>query len=609
MRTFLLLLGVAGALCDGQSRAVEPVSPKPTVSSWQKKLQDPNMQVRQSAVEALGKLGTEAKAALPDLEKLVRADIPPAMLGAVAVALAGIDPESSTMPQVVRLLVKTPTPIVRCRSGPPPSLAVQFYHQYPDLTLRHAVKLLEDKETLVRQEAAGLLGEVHSGTQERAGEALLKALKDTDPGVRAIAVRSLSQVASGKIRQAIPVVLKLLEARLFDGYGTSAIFKSYAAEMCPLLIRALDGKSAAEQAELASALYHFRATSLPLLVAALDDPATPIRRGAIAVLTQIGPDARTAIPKLVELTGLQRGCRVVVRDTVTPLDAVEALLRVDPAFQSLPKWRSTVETLVLRHNPVDQNRAVSILRRVGPAAKPAAPTLLAAMNDSTGELRVYMALTLIELDRAQDAKALPIFLNALKAPVPARQWEVVRALAEIGPLAKDALPDLRKLLQEKKSTPEQRLAVATTLTRIDRREIAACLPVVLEPLQQGRRRVGRDLDRLILLTTWGAEARPAAPVMRKLVTTPDIDPGIQMGAAVALVLLGADENEIGMKAIRAVVRDREEEYGQYQLLHILGRLGPLGKPLAPVVRPLLRDARLGQETRMVLAKMEPKAAK
>jgi HEAT repeat protein len=468
---------------------------------------------------------------------------------------------------------------------------------------------VEDKETAVRREAAVVLGTAGPSTKQRASEALLKALKDTDPQVRATAIRSLSQVASGNVGQAIPVALKLLEASQFDGYSASIIFKSYAAEFCPQLIRALDHKSGADQAQLVSALYCFRGTSLPMLIEALGDAASPIRRGAIAVLTQIGPEARTAIPKLLGLTRLTLTARLRVVDAVTPLDAVEALLSVDPGRQTLATWLPTVETLLSEPPVTVQSRAVQILRLVGPATKHAVPTLLAAMAEAKGELRVHMALTLVELDRTQEAKALPVFLAALKDPAAPRQGEVVRALGAIGPPAKDAVPDLRKLLLEKKCTPDQRLALATSLTRIDPHEIAACLPIVLEPLVQPRRQVLRDRETLILLITWGKEARPAVPVIRKLVTAQQMYLGVQVAAAVALVLLDADEDQAGMKVIREVVRDREEDDGRYHLLQILGRLGPLGKPLVPVVRPLLKDAQWGQETHTVLARIDPKAEK
>src|SRR5262249_50204321 len=180
-----------------------------------------------------------------------------------------------------------------------PSLAGAFLSKFPDLTIRHTVPMLESEDMLLRCNAARVLGAAGPPARERSEKALLKALDDADAGVRAAVVDALYRVSPAEIRTALPVAVSVLGSRQFQAFHAAEIFKPHAAEFCPRLIRELEGKSNEEQSELVSALNLMRTTSLPFVIAALNDPSSAIRSGAAAVTGSIGPEAAASLPGLL----------------------------------------------------------------------------------------------------------------------------------------------------------------------------------------------------------------------------------------------------------------------------------------------------------------------
>lgn len=149
------------------------------------------------------------------------------------------------------------------------------------------------------------------------------------------------------------------------------------------------------------------AAAVPDLIAALSDGEPEVRRRAAYALGQIGAPSRDSTPVLIEgLQDIDLGARVL---------AAEALGMIRPPTAA------AIEALaaVLRGNDVQlKARALDALGNLGKDAAPAVPAIAALLSSEEAFLAGHPALP------------YPVAMNA------------ARALAAIGPAAKEAVPDL-----------------------------------------------------------------------------------------------------------------------------------------------------------------------
>lgn len=544
--------------------------------------------------EALGKIGPEARVALPALVKLFRAANQPGAQSHAGIAIAQIDPQAPELPEIVRGLVRAQA-FTKC-VGPTPELNRAFLQLFPDLALKHTIPLLKSDDKTLRIHATLVLAAAGPKAKEQTAKPLVEALQDPAPEVRGAVAHALFIVAPSEFRPAIEVLVKLVGKRQYSGFNASIMLRSYAKEACPQLIRELEGKTGDEQAELVHALYCLKPESRPFLDAALSESAA-VRVGAAKALGLIGADASGSIPGLLRLTAAE--------DRESRLAGVEALLLVDLRKQHLAQWLPRVEALVREKNPPAQARAVSVLRSLGPNAKSAVPTLLTAMNQGQGDLRLQMAITVVWLDRSEGSNALPVLLEAIQSPRPGRFMDLVNTLGELGPVARDALPALRQRFTEQKDNLDQEVKVAKAMARIDRGEIAACLPAVSDRLKKGVKRPYQLVELILMVAEWGPDAKAAEPELRVILADQRAQSRARLAAAVGLILIGVDRDDAAVKVIRQLMASVEDPEDRWEFLDLLGRIGPRAAALAPEVRALLKDANFGEDARKVLGKIAP----
>ena len=89
--------------------------------------------------------------------------------------------------------------------------------------------------------------------------------------------------------------------------------------------------------------------------------------------------------------------------------------------------------------------AAQALGKMGPPARSAVPTLFKMLESETD--RDWARQALRDIDDAEPA-ALPILIAALKGEERSARYYAVFFLKKLGPAAKDALPDLRKLAED-----------------------------------------------------------------------------------------------------------------------------------------------------------------
>ena len=242
-------------------------------------------------------------------------------------------------------------------------------------------------------------------------------LQDTDPSTQRTAVEALRL---GFGAQAVPVLIRASEkggpsVRL-EAIRALAQIQPPAPETITTLSQAMRDTDPAIQRAAAAALGDLGAVSV--LAQALKDPDNNVRRNAVRPLR-----------------------RVVIRD------------RSDPAAT-----KAVVAALADALKDPDgavRRAAASSLGALGPVAADAIPSLATTTMDSDPSVR---NATIEALGRMGSPAAVPVLVQALKDPQTASL--AVRALGNLGPTARGAIPALREFqLQHGTSHSEVEAAI------------------------------------------------------------------------------------------------------------------------------------------------------
>ncbi|MEH0935303.1 hypothetical protein [Micromonospora psammae] len=190
----------------------------------------------------------------------------------------------------------------------------------------------------------------------------------------------------------------------------------------------------------------------------LPDAPERFRSSLVYALGRIGPAAAPCLPELLARLPDDGAARALAALGPAAVDAVPALRRAtgsDEWRQRLPAasalWQVTGDAELvlpvlarsLEGTTFEARDAARGLAELGPAAAGTAPRLreLCAAADSTGWLPLAAAVALWRVT-GDAAATLPTLLSAWRANSYTAR-EVVRHLAEFGPLAADAVPLLR----------------------------------------------------------------------------------------------------------------------------------------------------------------------
>ena len=221
--------------------------------------------------------------------------------------------------------------------------------------------------------------------------------------------------------------------------------------------------------------------AVPALIKALDGPLAP---HAAKVLGRIGPEARSAIPRLEQLGA--------AADGNPQMGIAVALCRIDPQHPSLSL---VVTQAASRVDLLQASAAIAWLGQMGPAARPALPVLLEALADPLLALPAVQAVH--QIDPA-NTEAVPLLLKYLAADdINAASWlarwepshkagiaalaKVVQSNADamrrvwamdilygLGPRARSAVPALERAAQD--PDPFVRESARCTLRRVNATE-------------------------------------------------------------------------------------------------------------------------------------------
>lgn len=364
-----------------------------------KGLEAPDNNRRLEVMEQLGAMGAAAKEAVPPVAKQLRYSYakvadqsarPLAQIGAPAV-------------DELAKALKDPAPEVCKRSLE----ALRLIGPDAGSAAEAVARFLTDKDVKFRILAAQTLAEM--GPQaKKAASALGEALRDGDPLVRLWSAQALREIGPESV--------------------------SY-------IVEALKDKNDAIRHTAAQALTVF--TDTPeggkALAETLRDPSPRVRFAAFDILIRLGPDARFALPGLLEnlqekSIELQSRAFAAIMgmasldDDALRKDLVEVDAKGSWSWPSKkPRGNVKFLTTQLDGKPMVRLGATLALGQMGPEAKPAIPRLAKLVKDSNASVRAAAIVTLaaIDLARAKDLdKAADIIVESVK------DMQSVRPLAE-----------------------------------------------------------------------------------------------------------------------------------------------------------------------------------
>jgi HEAT repeat protein len=170
--------------------------------------------------------------------------------------------------------------------------------------------------------------------------------------------------------------------------------------------------------------------AVPELVERLGDEDTSVREGVASVLRDLGPAAKTGVPRLLEMLDADE-----LRTTAT---VVEALVKIEPGVLEKAPRPPQVRRLVMRlveklekNTEQDDYWLTSTLQRLGRAATPAVPAMIrAAVRRSDGELPETAYLMAI---KHVGPAAVPDLTASLEDRDPKVRLAAVMALEDIKP--------------------------------------------------------------------------------------------------------------------------------------------------------------------------------
>jgi HEAT repeat protein len=634
------------------------------VMALSKLLNDRDENLRMSAVVTLGQIGPLSAPTAPALLRILEeyGTQPPASM--VLAALGRIGPAAKeVMPILLRTLAaEDSSPQLR-------KTAESALSQIGASGTAALHEAMTDKDVRIRRGAARALGVLLSIPPREAIGPLLKALDDADTGVRVEAALGIWRKEPTRIDVVLPVLIagvddvNLLTART----ATAALVElgPLALPAVPTLRNALKSHDPALSDNAALALERIG----PLGAAAVPELTARAKFSveAIRALGAMGPAAREAVPELVSLIRVRSdlsaalalasidptnkdGLKVLLANIGGPnrVDVWVALGRLGPIADAAVKELLAQEyegmnvllpTVLARFGPDTVPALREALKKpglrepicvtlaeFGPVARAAVPDVAPLLKDPNVRVATQSVRTLARLGPAgvgplrellSDPKVLPELILAFQGqpvdheliepltlllrdgPTPTR-LAVCTLLASLGASAREALPTLRPMLEER--DPLLRVAVGMAIASIDM-EDKASLHILIEMLSNSEVRVriaaAQSLGKL------GDRASIAIPELRNLST----DTNDEVRAAALSALAGIAERAAkpaeldGGRLVPLLTKalDDRSDAVRRSAAHALAAPGPAAAPGVPGLTRLVEDERLGACNEAVVA--------
>lgn len=304
------------------------------------------------------------------------------------------------------------------------------------------------------------------------------------------------------------------------------------------------------------------------LIALLDEGDDDLRVPAIRALSNMGPDAAAAVPKLSAL--LLSRQRSIARSTI------EALAKIGPA--ALPAIRE-----ILRHTLATgaqdrqasrlQGNALRVLAKMGPAARPALPQVLEVFQRGPDSAAVE---ALVAIGEPAQAPALELLTQGAAPVRPA----AAKVLGKIGKPTEAVVDALAKAL----SSQDRRLR-RTALVALGNFGSAArkAVPALAGIAGNGNDRLQVEaVEVLSRLMEHAAQARPQLVLLLE-----NENPAIRAQAALSLGALDPDPKT----ELQTLIRLLDDPYRKVRqaAAKAIGRAGPAAAAAVPALTAKVQE--------------------
>ncbi|MBI3828088.1 MAG: HEAT repeat domain-containing protein [Planctomycetes bacterium] len=344
-------------------------------------------------------------------------------------------------------------------------------------------------------------------------------------------------------------------------------------EAVPAIVRVLQSDSKRGRVQAASLLKSFGKNALTAreaLTDALLDPEKDVRSAAAEALPSVGPLTGTALPRLIAnlkdrdfLWGTCHAAQALARfsnaemavPSLTPiLHAKNKDLRsatFDALCEMGPKARMGMPDLIAALADGDEDvrsKAVQALGNLGPDASDAIPRLCELFKDRRNLVRIAVAGNLRKIT-SDHSVLLETYRSGLKDKVRGVRVESAKIMGELGPEAREAIPDLLKAL-DKNDYPEE---AAEALGNMGP-DSAAAVPLLIRELKQGYLSVRRKAA--VALGQIGRAQKDCVPALIEALG--DTDTFLQENAAQALAAFGVQAKAAlpALESLGAVKNER-----------------------------------------------------
>ena len=189
--------------------------------------------------------------------------------------------------------------------------------------------------------------------------------------------------------------------------------------------------------KIGNALMAVGQQELPRLIAALEDRDARVRHVAVLGIQYMGAKPDAAVPVLCKLLSDPDDW---VRGSALPTLG----LMGSKAKPAVSAFIATLRFGTNGHIVGIRGTAAWALGEVGPDARMAVPWLRQSLSDTNAPMRLSAAIALWRI--SQDTNVVSVVIEQFDRNPQNR--EILRALGEMGPLAKSAVPTLLKLLRD-----------------------------------------------------------------------------------------------------------------------------------------------------------------
>ncbi len=369
------------------------------------------------------------------------------------------------------------------------------------------------------------------------------ALKGPNNDLRYRSVQALWEMDPKSLKENLNILIDAVKeigrnGNWYQAVQALTVIGPDAKQALPALLQALDDPNGQNYAyNLAPAIAHMGPDAVGPLVKNLASTNQQLQSASRQALQMIGP---AAAPKLTPL--LKDGDSRARIEVLTILGGYGALGK-----DALP----AIVDLIKGADPATRNRALSLLGQVGSDAAEATPDLVKLI---------------VELDKSRTKSNLQT---------------LIQAIGRIGPGAKAASPELKKLLTH--AEPSMRAEAAAALLRIDPPSKSDAVPVLLGLMREKKPGINVHLLPDLLLKS-GVSAGELMALLRDYVKA---QPGTKQ--SIVMVLNNRPEP---VKESAPLLRDLMKDTNlavRYQAAVALARLGPDGKDAVPELRAMLRQ--------------------